>query len=137
MKLSIALIMLLPQLLFASVNSEIYGNWTAENALWDRGVEFQLSFLFRPNYTALTVDCFFNDGAHLQASANSFASYYRNEISIQERKQTVSEDGFHFCRATLMPATWNVYFDQMGRMVLFMPIPYQARFNLVRFYTKN
>ncbi len=113
-------------------HDNFFGSWVAENTIWGRDVQFQLSFYFSPNETTLTVDCLYADGAHLQTSASSFVDYYGNDIYLRETKQTVSEDGIHFCRATLSPSTWSVYFDGQARMTLFMPVPYQSKFNLRR-----
>lgn len=134
MKLSIALLLLVPQLVFAYVNTDIRGRWVAQNQIWDRGVQYQLSFLFTNYQTALTVDCYFNDGAHLQATTGSYVNYNGNAIYIQENQRNTSQDPFHFCAASLAPSVWTVYFDVYGRMLLTMPTPYQSQLSLVRAY---
>ncbi len=134
MKLLVAFFLLIPQLVLAHGYNDIFGRWTAENSIWDQGIQYQLGFLFSPNQATLTVDCYFNDGVHLQSSTNSFASYNGNAIYIQENRRNTSQDPYHFCQSTLAPSVWTVYFDVYGRMLLTMPTPYQMQFSLVRSY---
>lgn len=110
----------------------LLGNWIAEEPLYGRDVQFRLSFSFTEEKVRLSVQCAFRDGQLLEASAVSDAHYSGNDIHILERNQGVVDDGFHFCRATLDRSQWNAYFDGTGKMVLFVPVPYQARFILVR-----
>lgn len=131
MKFFIAALLLIPQLLLAAPVPGLIGRWKAENVLYGRGVEFRIGFNFAPQKTTIQVNCLFNMGARLSAQAASFTSYNANEILIHETHQTVADDGIHFCRATLIPARWTAYFDGTGRMVLFIPAPYQSQFNLV------
>ena len=125
-------LILLPQILFADVNPEIWGRWIAQNYLQSRGVQLQLAFDFSPTAAQMTANCYFSDGAALQASTYSYATYFNNEIYIQETRENATQDGYHFCRASLAPSTWSAYFDYSGRLVLYMPIPYQSQFFLVR-----
>lgn len=134
MKLLIAFFLLVPQLVMAYVNNDIRGQWVAQNQIWDRGVQYQLSFDFTSYQTALTVDCYFNDGAHLQSTTNSVVNYSGNAIYIQENRRNTSQDPYHFCQATLAPSVWTVYFDVYGRLILTMPTPFQTQFSLVRAY---
>ena len=127
-----AALILLPQILFANVTSGIWGRWIAQNYLQSSGVQLQLAFDFSPNTTQLTANCYFSDGASMQASTYSYASYFGNQINIQEVRENVTQDGYHFCRVTLAPSTWTANFDYSGRLVLYMPVPYQSQFFLVR-----
>jgi len=131
MKFIIAAVLLIPQLLLAEPVQGLLGRWKSENVLYGNNVEFRLGFNFTANKTELNVDCTFIHGEHLQASTSSRACYDVNHIFIQETKEVVTNDGYHFCRATLAPATWTAYFDGAGKMVLFVPVPYQAQFTLV------
>ena len=110
----------------------LLGSWTAQNFVQGRGVEFHMSFNFQEDTTQLTVKCYFYDGAFLEAQALTNAHYIDNEIYLQNSRQSVVDDGYHFCRATLQPSRWTAYFDGTGKMVLFVPTPYQSRFTLVR-----
>lgn len=109
----------------------ILGRWTAQEVMMGRGVQFHLSFDFQENSTSLNVNCVFFDGAQLGAQVSAFATYEGNDIFIQETRETVANDGRHFCRATLQPTRWTAYFDGTGKIVLFVPVPYQTRFTLV------
>jgi hypothetical protein len=110
----------------------LLGRWVAEQPLYGRDVQFHLSFNFDEEKTTMTVQCAFRNGDSLQISAQAFTRYDGNNIFIVERNEGVVNDGFHFCRATLDRSQWQAYFDGTGKMVLFVPVPYQARFSLVR-----
>ncbi len=110
----------------------ILGRWIAQETVFSRGVDFQLAFDFQTFSTALTVKCLFHDGAYLEAQTAARVVYQGNDIYIQESRQSLVDDRIHFCRATLQPSIWSAYFDGTGRIVLFVPVPYQARFSLVR-----
>lgn len=135
MKLFLSLIIsFLATSAFAQAVDGIYGNWQTENSIYGQGVEFTVQFNFNDTSASVSVDCAFNDGVLLHASAESLATYDGNEIKIHEAKQTVSQDGQRFCRATMYRAIWTAYFDGTGKMVLFVPGPYQTnRFTLVKF----
>ena len=83
MKLSFLSFFIFPLLCCQSLwaHNDFYGSWVAENSIWDRGVQFQLGFDFSPNETALTVDCYYADGAHLQASASSVQHSSSNRVA--------------------------------------------------------
>lgn len=117
---------------FALPVDGILGRWVAQETILGRGVQFQLGVDFNEFTTDLTVKCFFNDGAYLEAKTSAQVNYDGNDIFIQETRQAVIDDRFHFCRATLQPSRWSAYFDGTGRIVLFVPVPYQARFTLIR-----
>ncbi|MFZ3231651.1 MAG: hypothetical protein WA160_15690 [Pseudobdellovibrio sp.] len=127
----VATLVLTPQLLFANPVPGLLGKWDAERVLLGRGVQFHLTFDFTETQTELTVHCLFTDGTHLSSSANSSVVYNVNEIFLQESKQVITDDGVHFCRATLSPTKWTAYFNGAGKMVLFVPAPYQAQFDLI------
>jgi len=110
----------------------LLGNWIAEETLLGRDVQFRLSFSFEEDHAQLSVECAFRDGQLLSTHAISAVHYDGNEINILERNEGSVNDGYHFCRATLDRSQWQAYFDGMGKMVLFVPVPYQARFTLVR-----
>lgn len=135
MKLFLSLIIsLFATSAFAQAVDGIYGNWESENPMYGQGVQFNASFNFTETEVSLTVQCLFNDGVSLSASASSLATYDGNNIRIHEPRQAVIQDGYRFCRATLDRAIWTAYFDGTGKMVLFVPGPYQTnRFVLVKF----
>lgn len=110
----------------------ILGNWIAEETILDRDVCFRLSFSFEEQHAKLSVQCAYRDGQLLEVSVAAAVYYDGNHINILERNQGLADDGFHFCRATLDRSQWQAYFDGTGKMVLFVPVPYQARFTLVR-----
>jgi hypothetical protein len=110
----------------------LLGRWTAQNLTPGRGVYFQLSFDFQPESTRMTVKCLYERGGELEAQTQAHTGYNENEIYIHETKESVVSDGYRFCRATLQPALWTAYFDGAGKMILFIPAPYQTRFTLVR-----
>lgn len=110
----------------------LLGNWVADGPLRGRDVEFQLSFSFQPEQTQMSVRCLYRDGSSLSIQAMARTEYRGNDIFIMERNQGTANDGYHFCQASLDRSQWNAYFDGTGRLVLFVPVPYQARFFLVR-----
>lgn len=110
----------------------ILGNWIAEEALFGRDVSFRLGFSFQEETAQISVQCAFRNGQLLETSAVARVQYDGNNIFILERNEGTVNDGFHFCRATLDRSRWEAYFDGTGKMVLFVPVPYQARFTLVR-----
>ncbi|MBC7753496.1 MAG: hypothetical protein H7Z71_04605, partial [Moraxellaceae bacterium] len=67
---------------------------------------------------------------------NSYANYNGNAIYIQENRQNTSQDPYHYCQAGLAPSVWTIYFDGYGRLILTMPVPYNAQFRLVRDYAR-
>lgn len=110
----------------------ILGNWTTQQPLPGRNVEFYLSFSFEQNRVITEVECRFYDGQVLSTRAMAEAAYDGNDIFILERNQGTVSDGIHFCQASLDRSRWSAYFDGMGKLVLFVPVPYQTRFILVR-----
>lgn len=110
----------------------LLGNWIAEENLLGRDVQFRLSFSFEEDHAQLSVECAFRDGQLLSTRAISAVQYDGNQIYILERNEGSVNDGFHFCRATLDRSQWQAYFDGTGKMVLFVPVPFQARFTLIR-----
>lgn len=110
----------------------ILGRWRAEYPIRDQGVNFYLRFNFQSYSTQLDVLCQFFDGAQLQTSAIARTHYFNNDIYIDENRQSVVNDGYHFCRSTLQIDRWSAYFDGMGRMILFVSTPYQQRVSLIR-----
>lgn len=131
MKFLIAALLFVPSLLLAAPVPGLLGHWQTETPLHGRGVDFDIHFNFTPTETELAVHCAFFQGAQLTAVTSSAVTYQNNEICVQEQHQTVTDDGVHFCRATISPARWTIYFDGTGKMVLFIPAPYQAQFNLI------
>lgn len=109
----------------------LLGQWDAENVLLGREAQFRLTFNFSQFSSEMTVHCLFNDGSRLTATTNSDTAYSENSIFILENKQTITDDSIHFCRATLNKATWTAYFNGTGKMILFVPAPYQSQFTLV------
>ena len=110
----------------------ILGNWFAEETLFGRDVSFRLGFSFTEDRARLSVQCAYRDGQLLETFATARVQYDGNNIYITERNEGLVNDGFHYCRATLDHSRWEAYFDGTGKMVLFVPVPYQARFTLVR-----
>ncbi len=110
----------------------ILGRWVALENIEGQDVRFQLRFNFNAYQTEMSATCLYPDGAWLQARAGSATAYQGNEIYIQQNSNAVIDDGFHFCRATLQPARWTAYFDGIGRLILFVNVPYQSRLTLVR-----
>ncbi len=127
-----SLMLIFSQIVLAAPVEGILGRWRAENTQVGRGVDFQLAFEFAEYDMKMDVQCHFYDGAFLETSATSSVDYDRNYIYIRENRETVANDGYHFCRATLQRSVWTAYFDGTGRMVLFVPTPYQTRFYLVQ-----
>lgn len=127
----IASILLIPQLSFAEPVPGLLGRWKTEGLLPGNGMQFRLYFNFSEHNTDLQVRCLYPNGTRLTATVNSNTSYDANNICIHERNQAVVDDGIRFCRATLNPAVWTAYFDGTGKMVLFVPPPYQSQFKLV------
>ncbi len=132
MKLLLSFVLLFSQLVFASPVEGLLGRWKTENAQLGNGVDFQISFDFTNFNMKMNVQCEFHDGAYLETSAMSAVDYKNNYIYIGENLETVANDGYHYCRATLRRSVWTAYFDGTGRMVLFVPTPYQTRFYLVQ-----
>lgn len=110
----------------------LLGRWTAEEPLLGNNVQFYLTFSFEENRTTMGVECVYRDGSSLQAIATTNTHYDNNRILILQKNEGVVNDGVHFCRATLERSQWEAYFDGTGRMVLFVPTPYQTRLILVR-----
>lgn len=110
----------------------LLGDWIAEEPLYDRDVRFHLGFSFEENRAKLLVQCAFRNGQILETSANAAVQYDGNNIYILEKNEGSVNDGFHFCRATLERSRWEAFFDGTGKMVLFVPVPYQSRLTLVR-----
>ena len=110
----------------------LLGHWKAQNTILGRDVQFQLSFNFEQEDTTLTVECLYHDGSSLVATTSAHTNYSANEIYIQEKRQSVVDDGYRFCRSTLQPSMWRALFDGTGKMVLFLPAPYQAQLTLVQ-----
>ena len=131
MKSIIAAFVLIPQLLLAQAVPGLLGQWKSEEVLYGRNVQFQVGFDFSATNAKINVNCLFTNGAKLFASAESSATYNVNEIFVNETKQTVTDDGIRFCRASISPGKWTAYFNGAGKMVLFVPAPYQAQFNLI------
>ena len=114
----------------AHPHQQFYGKWNSINPIYNRDVNFYVGFRFSPSSVAMTVDCSFLDGAHLSATVHSRVNYFGNEIHVMQTQQTVAQDGYRFCRATLQPARWLSYFDAYGRLVLTVGAPYQTQFVL-------
>ncbi len=110
----------------------ILGNWIAEETLFGREASFRIGFSFTNDQARISVQCAYRDGQRLETSAISSVQYDGNNIYIVERNEGTVNDGFHYCRATLDRSRWEAYFDGTGKMVLFVPVPYQARFTLIR-----
>jgi len=127
-----SLLILMASTVFAAPVPGLLGKWEAENVLMGRGVEFKLDFDFAEDEMEMTVHCYFYDGAYLQTSVRSHVNYRRQDILIRQTQETISNDGYRFCRATVTPSRWVTHFDYHGRMILHMPTPYQAQFRLVR-----
>ena len=132
MKLLLSFVLLLSQFAFATPVEGILGHWRTEHPQLGRGVDFHLNFEFTKFDMKMDVHCDFHDGAYLETSATSSVDYDNNYIQIRENLETVANDGYHYCRATLRRSVWTAYFDGTGRMVLFVPTPYQSRFYLVQ-----
>lgn len=110
----------------------ILGNWIAEETIYGRDVMFRIGFSFTEDRAHMSVQCAYRNGQLLETSATAAAQYDGNNIYITERNEGQVSDGFFFCRATLDRSRWEAYFDGTGKMVLFVPVPYQARFTLIK-----
>jgi hypothetical protein len=110
----------------------LLGRWIAQEPIPGRDVIFNLAFNFCEDRTEMQVNCVYRTHQSLTATAVAQTVYDGNEIYLQENNENVVNDGFRFCRATLMPAQWEALFDGLGNMVLFIPAPYQSRLTLVR-----
>ncbi len=123
--LAAALTTLLASFANAVPNQLILGNWRTYQPIMHPGVTFNLHFRFDYHTVEVTTRCRFHDGARLAASARSHVHYNVNQIQILNRHETVSQDGRHFCRASLDYGFWTAYFDGTGVMYLTLPAPYQ------------
>ncbi len=117
---------------FALPVAGLLGRWRAIDYVQGQNVEFDLRFNFQQDMTEMSVTCLYPDGASLETHAQASTNYSANEIYIQQTNNSVIDDGFHFCRATLQPTKWTAYFDGTGQMVLFVDVPFQSRLTLAR-----
>ncbi|MBC7742469.1 MAG: hypothetical protein H7061_09740 [Bdellovibrionaceae bacterium] len=112
----------------------LLGYWQTEQPLYNNGVQFNLEYNFYQNQAELVVHCYFPDGAYLESSAASYASYDYQQIYVHNTQRRVSQDPYRFCEASIYAGTWYAQFDYYGRMILTVPTPYNTQFVLVRNY---
>jgi hypothetical protein len=111
----------------------LLGTWVSEHPIHNRDVKIYTEFTFAENDMKLTATCVYHyQNTQLSVSVASDVIYVGNRIQVLENTQGSVNDGYRYCNAGLKPSVWEFYFDGTGRAVLFVPTPYQQRFNLIR-----
>lgn len=112
---------------------QIMGKWQAQEPLHTNAANLFLTFEFTPAEVEMGVTCVFHQNYdQLSVSVHSAVVYQNHSIFIQEARQGTIEDGQKYCQVFVKPSRWDFLFNAYGQLVLFIPVPWQAQFTLVR-----
>ncbi|MFN3454257.1 MAG: hypothetical protein ACK41T_04800 [Pseudobdellovibrio sp.] len=112
-------------------NQMMMGEWISEYPIYNQGTQIHTRFYFTPTTLNLTATCVF-PYTSLSTSLMTNVQYNQNDLYILENKSSTVNDGYRYCNIAVQRDRWQFYFSGNGKLVIFTPIPYNGRFDLIR-----